>query len=321
MVTTLWASAAAALSPPVRVTVDRCESITEPEVRRILSAELGMNPPNNGGTSVTEVTVTCDDTRVIVRVRDPISRKTMQRSFDLGTSDPRGRSRLVALASSELILASWAELQVNPRLKVTPEGPEPSPELVRSARETVDTFEYHPKPRPSWYESQTPPDRMLRLTFLGSVRSFLNHEGTLWGGGARIGEERFHTVSWSADFLFEAGEVHNGMVDYHVETGAIGAWLLLYKRWGIFTGRAGAGLRLVAVSSSRSFAAEPEGSTTIAPWGWPLAASSVTLRVAPPLVLELSGEIGYAVLPVPNASDPSVRGAWFSGQFGVGIAL
>ena len=129
-------------------------------------------------------------------------------------------------------------------------------------------------------------------------------------------------MSWSADFLFETGDVRtNALASYRIETGTLGAWLLLYKRWGIFTGRVGAGLRLVAVSSSPLMAGEPEGSTTIAPWGWPLAASSYTLRLGPTLVVDLSGEIGYAVLPVPSASDPGVRGAWFSGQFGIGFRL
>jgi hypothetical protein len=193
--------------------------------------------------------------------------------------------------------------------------------MVQAARTKVDEFEYHPKPKPAWYQTETPSDRMLRLMFLGSVRSFFDRNGTLWGGGARIGEERFRAVSWSADFLFETGDVRTGAGEYHVESGTLGAWLLLYKRWGIFTGRVGAGLRLVAMASSARTPGEPGGSTTIAPWGWPLAASSVTLKLAPWFVVELSGEVGYAVLPVPNASDPGVRGAWFSGQFGVGTTF
>jgi len=128
-------------------------------------------------------------------------------------------------------------------------------------------------------------------------------------------------VSWAADFLFEEGDVRTNAGHYTIETGTLGAWLLLYKRWGILTARAGAGLRLASVSSSKVSASQPEGSTTIAPWGWPLAASSITVRPGEWLVLELSGEIGYAVLPVPNASDPGVRGAWYSAQFGFGAAF
>jgi hypothetical protein len=317
-----WSSIAYASAPPVRVTVDQCEAIDEAEVRRILSAELGTSPSNIAGPSVTDVVITCEHTRVIVRVRDPISRKAMQRSFDIGLSDPKARSRLVALASSELILASWAELEMNPRLKVAPEGPEPNPQAISAAKRAVDDFEYHPKPPPPWYETETPRDRLLRFVFMGSVRGFFDRTGTLWGGGFRVGEERFRIVSWSADFLFETGDVQtNAHAPYRVETGTLGAWLLLYKRWGILTGRAGAGLRLVAVSSTPRAPNIAEGSTTIAPWGWPLAASSLTLKLGPTFLVELSGEVGYAVLPVPSASDPGVRGAWFSGQFGVGFAL
>lgn len=318
----LWSPGVLAAAPPVRVTVDQCEAIDDAEVRRILSAELGASPSSNAGPSVTDVVITCENSRVIVRVRDPISRKAMQRSFDIGLSDPKARSRLVALASSELILASWAELQVNPRLKVTPEGPAPNPHIVQAARKAVDDFEYHPKPQPAWYEVDTPKDRLLRFMFLGSVRGFFDGAGTLWGGGVRLGEERFRAVSWSTDFLFETGDIRtNSGASYRAQTGTLGAWLLLYKRWGALTGRIGAGLRLVAVSSTALSEKEPEGSTTIAPWGWPLAVSAVTVRITPALILDLSGEVGYAVLPVPSASDPGVRGAWFSGQLGFGFPL
>lgn len=312
-----WSRTAHADAPPVRVTVENCEAIDEAEVRRIVSAELGASPTNNGNT-VTEVIVSCEKSRVIVRVRDPLSRKTIQRSFDIALSDPKARSRLVALASSELILASWAELRLNPKLRVIPEGPEPNPKMIQAARETVDDYKWEPKPR-HWYEAETPKDRMARVVFLGSVRGFFDGTGTLGGGGVRIGEERFSAVSWSVDFLFETGKLRTQSAKYQVETGTLGAWLLLYKRWRFFTARVGGGLRLVAVSSTSLTPATPEGSTTVAPWGWPLAATSMTFRLASSLVVDLSGEAGYAVLPVPSASDAGVRGWWFSGQAGFGF--
>jgi hypothetical protein len=247
---------------------------------------------------------------VIVRVRDPLSRKAIQRSFDIALSDPKARSRLVALASSELILASWAELRVNPRLKVVPEGPEPNPKMVQAARETLDTFDWRPKPQ-HWYDAETPKDRLVRLTFLGAFRSFFDGTGHLWGGGVRVGEERFKAVSWAVDCLVETGDLKTPGGVYRVDTGTLGAGLFVFKRWGFFTAHLGAGLRLAAVSST-------PGSTTLAPWGWPLAASAMTFRLGEGVVAELSGEIGYAVLPVPGASDPSVRGWWFSAQAGVG---
>jgi hypothetical protein len=313
----LWSPVARADAPPVRVTVENCEAIDEAEVHRIVSAELGASP-SSSGTAATDVLVSCERSRVIVRVKDPLSRKAIQRSFDIGLSDPRARSRLVALASSELILASWAELRVNPKLRVIPEGPEPNPKLVQAARQTVDDFKWEPKPK-RWYEAETPKDRMARLVFLGSVRGFFDGTGTVWGGGVRVGEERFRLVSWSVDFLFETGTVRTNDAKYQIETGTLGAWLLLYKRWGFFTGRIGAGLRLVAVSSSTLTPGTPQGSTTIAPWGWPLAAASTSFRITSSLIADLSGEAGYAVLPVPTASDAGVRGWWFSGQVGFGF--
>jgi hypothetical protein len=190
--------------------------------------------------------------------------------------------------------------------------------MVQAARATVDDFKWEPKPK-HWYEAETPKDRMARIVFLGSVRGFFDGTGTIWGGGARLGEERFSAVSWSVDFLFETGDVRTNAATYQIETGTLGAWLLLYKRWGFFTGRVGAGLRLVAVSSTTHTTGAPKGSTTIAPWGWPLAATSMSFRIASSLVADISGEAGYAVLPVPSASDAGVRGWWFSSQLGFGF--
>jgi hypothetical protein len=58
--------------------------------------------------------------------------------------------------------------------------------------------------------------------------------------------------------------------------------------------------------------------SAVAPWGWPLAAGSLTLGGGP-VALEYSMEGGYVVLPVGGDTGPSIRGGWFSAQLGLGI--
>ena len=73
---------AGAAAPPVHLEVEGCPSLDAKAVQRIFSADLGTTAMSETGPDVTEVTITCEGNRVTVRVRDPISRKTVKRSFD-----------------------------------------------------------------------------------------------------------------------------------------------------------------------------------------------------------------------------------------------
>jgi hypothetical protein len=161
--------------------------------------------------------------------------------------------------------------------------------------------------------------RLFRTVVMGSVRSFVEDHGKLWGGGLRISEERFSRISWSADVLIEGGTLANGSSDYEIRSGTIGAWLMVYGRTGgpagLLTGRAGAGIRMGVIGSSSDTGGR--GSNAVAPWGWPLAALSATLGRK--FLAELSLEAGYVVLPVGGVeSGSNLRGGWVSVQFGLG---
>jgi hypothetical protein len=129
--------AAWANPPSVRLTVAHCQSLDAPAIQRIFSADLGTSATNESGPEVTEVNITCEGDHVAVRVLDPISRKTLRRSFDPRSFGKEAQSRIVAIAASELVLASWAELAENPAPQVPPEGPAPSPGAVETARNVV----------------------------------------------------------------------------------------------------------------------------------------------------------------------------------------
>ena len=129
---TVWAN-----PPAVRLTVEHCQSLDPRAIQRIFSADLGTTPTNKPGPEVTEVSITCEGEHVAVRVLDPISRKTLRRSFDPRSFGTQAQSRIVAIAASELVLASWAELDANPMPQVPPEGPAPSPAALEVARAAV----------------------------------------------------------------------------------------------------------------------------------------------------------------------------------------
>jgi hypothetical protein len=309
--------AAAQIEPLVMLRVDRCDDLSEAEVRRIVNAELGAAPASARGPGVTEVTVECDASRVVIRVSDPLTRKGVQRSFDLSLSDSRARGRLVAIAATELVLASWSELGRSKKLEVEPEGPTPPPAATTAARRVAERREedpYEPRTR-SWYDADTPEDRMFRVVALASMRAFFAHPGALWGGGVRIGEERFRFLGWSLDMLFERGAIGEPGSRFDAFTTTVGGALFAAARSGPVTGRIGAGLRAGIAGASPG--PQTTGTSTLAPWGWPLGTAAVTFRLGSSIVLDLSGEAGYVVLAGPN--DLRLRGGWFSGQLGLGF--
>lgn len=315
-------------APFVMLELEQCDGLQEKEVRRVFAAELGTRAADAPGKDVTQVTVSCQGTHVRVVVVDPLTQKTVQRSFDIALTDPHGPSRLVAVAAMELVVASWTELDVNPRPKVSPAGPPADTAAALAARQLARerNVPYEPTAR-RWYDADTPVARHLRLMAVGSFRKFFNDEydGFLAGGGIRVGEERFRFLGWAADALIEQGEVKIPRPQhYDITTVTTGAWLMLTKTAGFATLRAGAGLRAGLVSSTPKLPAENaqagRSSSTVAPWGWPLGVLSFTFAAGRYVVLDLAGEVGYAVIPVEGGGG-TLTGPWFSGQFGLGFVL
>jgi hypothetical protein len=336
-------STARGAAPLVHLEVEGCPTLDARSVQRIFSADLGTSTAAEGGPDITEVTISCESERVTVRVRDPISRKTLKRSFDPKSFGTQAESRVVAIAASELVLASWAELASNPAPQVPAEGPAPSADAVETARSVVRARSAAPSAPTTAAETpaEKPPAPVAepsdneqpeavaqtsagneragkrrnepltliadRVTGVVSFRSFLTGAGTLWGGGVRFGRERSGVVSWAADALLETGVLH----EYKNATNAtLGGWLCFYANLSVFTFRGGGGLRAGVLTADTG--------PRPAIWGWPMLVASQTLRIDS-LVLDLSAESGYVNLLVTGKSD--LRGLWVSGQLGVGIAL
>jgi hypothetical protein len=293
----------------------------------------------------------------VMTVRDPLSRKAVRRTFDSTTFGERGEARLVALAASELVFASWAELDKNPEPAVTGEGPPARAETLATARAVVrardvaraqpgndddarklvprtldgtpvrtatnpgkgqaaaeaseDEFDDADAPSAERKLSDNgagPHPVVRRAVAVVSRRAFLDVEGGLTGGGARYGEDREGLVSWSADALVEKGSVQR----LEFTSWSAGACLFAHRRAGVSTMRLGAGLRGGVL--------QVDAGPNVATWGWPLGVLSVSLRGGP-VFFDVTGEIGYGVLPVRGGANPAIWSAWVSGQVGLGLAL
>jgi hypothetical protein len=354
----LGARIAGATPPPVHLSVESCESLDEASVRRIFTADLGSPTTVEVGKEITEVTVSCEGERVVVRVKDPLSRKTVKRSFDRHSFGNQAESRVIAIAASELVFASWAELEANPTPKVLGEGEPAKPEALANARGVVRERTPPPSAKPSPLTLDGPGSRdetadteeerqaaaerasarrqatearrartrtrdaapaedrgaapedesvvLKRATAVLSIRHLLRGDGTLFGGGARLGHERWGVVSWSLDTLVESGQLRA----HNVTSASVGGALQFYARVGPATFRLGGGLRAGVVSLV--------GGGSVAAWGWPMLVTCHSVR-AGPVVLDLAGEAGFVDLLLLR--NQSVRGPWASGQLGVGVVL
>jgi hypothetical protein len=265
-------------------------------------------------------------------VRDPVSRKNLRRSFDSTSFGNRGESRLIAIAASELVLASWAELASNPNPVVEPEGPKPSVESVTTARASVRA---HTKPTELPTPNRAPPvgtpvagpatrartvretntpsrpatHARRRVLAVASARAFFQKYGSVAGGGFRYGEDFLRIASWSADVLIESGRVQNAST-----SSSFGAHIYAHMQGGPLTCRLGAGVRMGILSM-------PNRTTTIATWGWPVAAANCSSVVGSGVVIELGGEGGYAYLQTNSTGRATLRAGWFAGMLGVGLGF
>ncbi|MFZ5891551.1 MAG: hypothetical protein ACOY0T_10910 [Myxococcota bacterium] len=324
-----------------------CGEIREAEVERIVAAELGSQSANEPEpTDPTWILGSCQGSRVLLEVVDVVSRKTLRRNFDFGRASPKARARLIAIASSELVLASWAELALHPHLRVEPEGPAPLPERKQAASARASQPHEHetpldiaaaeawagsedlpPAPRQRWFDELPPERRRFRITALGSMRNFFTTDGALLGGGLRLSEERLVLTCWSLDALYETGAFELGGRDYRVDSWSLGGMLYVYGRGRFVTGRIGAGLR-AGLSAATTTQSSPEGlppppsTRVLTPWGWPMLAASASLG-RPPIAFELAIESGYVAVPIAPSSQGgvSLRGVWFAAQVGLSLFL
>jgi hypothetical protein len=327
---------ALATPPPVHLDVEACDSLDAVSIRRIFAADLGTPLTPELGPDVTQVDIGCEGDHVVVLVKDPLSRKTVRRSFDPKSFGNQGQSRLIAIAASELVLASWAELAANPTPKVLGEGEPVKPETVQTARGVVESRSPKTQPTPTppgenpfagesldgesskaaskeaagSADSARPdanaPAVVHRVTAVISLRSFVRGDGTLYGGGARYGQDRYGVISWAADALVEGGNLSG----HEVTSTTLGGWVAFYLHQGPATFRIGGGLRAGVLSFA-------DGSS-LAAWGWPMLVTSLSLRSGP-LILDIGGESGLVNLLLHQSQQ--LRGVWVSGQAGLGLVL
>ncbi len=281
---------------PVSVSMSGCAFVAE-EVRRITELELIRGPPRP-----LPVTLSCDARSLMVTVDDPVTGKTLSRSFPKSEVPERGGERYAAIAISELVEASWSELLL------------PSPELAPAAKVTSEE-------RSAAVE--TLPTRRVRLSAMANGRGYFNSGVVQWGGGVRAAVQLLGPFEVVADVLAESGRttVTGGSVSADDVAGGLFAALRLeLGRVGLLGALGGriAGARLVGFPDDT---ATFEGRTVTGLLLGPAALGEVSVSLGA-VVLSLAVESGVLLRGMEGRSDGSrvtgLWGGWLAGTFGIG---
>jgi hypothetical protein len=306
-----------AVRPSVSMQLDPCVPVEPEPFQRIVAIELGTSIESQvrsgGHAGHTHVRLGCVPSGVELVVDDGVTRKTMSRVLDVQALDPSSRTRLLALATAEFVVASWIELTVQPEPSVEPVGPRPPPAAREAAREVVREKEAAvPGAQLGW-------DFGVAATLTG----WTSHSDVIPGAGLRVLHRPVQHFAWamSADFGFQRVDVPEGQVELALFSGA--GMLMAGGRTGMWEFLGGVGARFGAVRMA-GVTQDPSqaGQSDFGGFGGPLLTGRVLVHAHPNLRIGLEAEAGLTVLPLQLVSQDAagntsvsleLAGAWISG--------
>jgi hypothetical protein len=297
--------------PRVWLGVDGCIPVSPEEVRRILGIELhaALESSAQPSADATAIRVTCQGPYAALHVEDPVTGKSLDRAIELPVSR-KARPRLLALAVTELVTASWTEAETNPEPEVAPVGRTASLQARQEARAAVEDRQVDRERHAVWLAA-----------LLGARGS---SAGPLYGGGAAL---RYEAWSWGGvdlDLMAHYGQASAPLGSIAETNGSVG--VAVHAQWLAprYVARLGAGGRGGPVW----FVGQPynlttaRGTTLLAAWAGPMISASVDVPVGKSVALEACLEGGYVVRPVNalnnGAPGASVDGFW--GAMNVGVS-
>jgi len=283
--------------PRLSISIVGCDPALTGEAQRIAAIELRATLVDTApDATVTQVTAACRGTDAALAVVDPTTGKSLQRTVALAEAAPTGRARLLALAVAELVVASWSELQSNPR----PRAPSATPLAPLAARESARA---------------TLVNRSLELAAAFDVH-VLSSGDWLFGGGGRAAIWLSPLLFARFDALADYGELARGTGRVAVImpslSAAVGAsrWLGTWLRPAVSLGLRGGYVRMngiadgTAATSARFQGAwlGPEALLQVS--AWPRA------RVYPTLGLAIGAHLLGVRGIVNNGRDVEAVGIW-----------
>jgi hypothetical protein len=115
----------------------QCQGLSTAEVERLLAIELTTVAETGGIADPLTIELDCRGSVIEIAVRDPVTRKRLAREIPAPPPNAAGRERMVALAISQLFVASWLELLMPGDERPRPE-PAVAPDAVDAARDLAE---------------------------------------------------------------------------------------------------------------------------------------------------------------------------------------
>ncbi|MEP7048950.1 MAG: hypothetical protein ABJB12_01295 [Pseudomonadota bacterium] len=291
--------------PRVSIAVVGCAADLAREAQRITAIELRAALVDTApDQTTTQITATCNAESVDLRVIDPTTGKSVERSVALAQAAPPARARLLALAMAELVAASWAELEDNPEPKVAPVTPLAPKKAREAARGAV-------APMP------------IELGALADAHLLASRD-LLLGGGARAAIwisprlfMRFDALVHYAELSRPTGTIALTMPSVSTALGASFGTAWLQPRLSIGA-RAGYAWLSGVAGSSRSTGGQQQ-----APWAGPELSLELSAwpraRVHPLLCFSVGAHIFGVRGMVNGGQDVTATGLW--GGLSLGAAI
>ncbi len=320
------ASPASAEPPRVRLAVDPCIADGE-ALRRLVTLELGATvivdvvaAPDEA--RLTRIEVRCERESVSIEVTDPASDKHLSRRLSLVDQPVSVRSRLLALAIAELVVAGWVELDRDvDDVSVRVLDPLPVRRARRDAAATVlrraallPTLD---AARPRWLVSAVATTRLFS-TDLG-----------LRGAGLSLGRSISHRMTLALDTVIEGGELTRGLGAVSVRSVSIAPTISGQVAIDRLAFEATIGARVGFTRMSGMSASDARipviGHSMSAPWGGPLAALAVRIRPTRNLAVGVGVEVGAVMFAAEgrtgDTSTVAFDGTWLALGASFGAAL
>jgi len=290
-------------------------------VNRVVTMELEAAPDDERlDGALTTASAQCEGGRVRLTVEDPVTGKSVSRTLDI-EDQPRGlRSRLLGLAISELVLASWIELQLT---QAPPRPPMDAMAWPEARREAASIAGRRLR--------VASPDRGSAPREIGvgpSARMFTS--GLLTYGlaaSARHWLDRRPTAGVGLEIDGHYGkESIPAFANASALSLSLAPCLLMRSTFGPIVAVAGAGWRVgLARLAADPASALRSGRAAWRGWTGPFLAVDLSVPVSRSLFLRASVESGYALVPargrVGSVHVVELEGAWLGGVLSLGAKL
>ncbi len=319
----------------VQLVLPKCAALSfdAPSFETLVGVELAQMGAHTATAAATHPVATLrvdqqicsqDATQVTVTVVDALTQKVSARSIELAASTPSARARVLAIASAELLRASWLELSAE-RARAVVEGVVRLGVTSFEVRQTVVRAPLASAAVPSAPVHDVAPLSQWHVAALADTRLFITERGGLFGASVNVGRAaKNHSVDVSAKYnqgeLPDAlGRISLGMVSLNARVAR--RWVGEQSSWS-FGPTLEAGYAWCSALASPGAVAGADGHAPILLVG---AAAEFEGHVAGDLAGRMRVELGQTVLGLDANSNArraaAIHGAYMGLSAGLSFGL